>query len=426
MNIPILMPQMGQSVAEGTIVRWLKKPGETISVDEVIAEIESDKISISVESPVNGTLISQLRHEGDIAAVGEIIGMIDDGAPGLGATAELPSAQPGQNRPHAGGDGNQILVSSSAAEERHIRERLPDITSAWLSPFVLRLAVQNNIPMSELQAIKGTGRQGRLTRNDVLQYLARRSTRQSAPSSFESDGHSLGQMGKVVPMTSIRRTIADHMVQSIRTSAHVTMVHAVDMSSIVALRDKSKDAFAARHKVKMTYTGVILYVTARVLKDFPIINASVIGTNILMRNEINIGFAVALEDESLVVPVIRNADKKSFPQIAKELDRLIAVARTRSLQREDIESGTFSISNFGSFGSIIGTPIINQPQVAILGMGAVFKAPVVSKNEICIRDQMYLSFTFDHRVIDGAMGGRFLNAIQTQTESITAEELDLK
>jgi len=426
MNTPIVMPQMGQSVAEGTIVRWLKNTGERISESEVIAEIESDKISITVESPMNGILVSQLKREGQTAAVGEIIGMISDGsADAVSAKGDLPSAMPGQNRPHAGGGGEQILVSSEAADARRASEALPDITSAWLSPIVLRLAVQNNIGMNELQSIKGTGRQGRLTRHDILQYLGRRSapTEATAP---RLDGTHLEKMGKVVPMTSIRKTIADHMVQSIRTSAHVTMVHAVDMSSIVALRDQVKDAFFARHKVKMTFTGVILHVTARVLREFPVINASVVGTNILMRNEINIGFAVALPDESLVVPVVKNADKKSFPEIARELDRLIAVARSKSLQRDDIESGTFSISNFGSFGSIIGTPIINQPQVAILGMGAVFKAPVVTGNEISIRDQMYLSFTFDHRVIDGAMGGRFLNAIQKHTESITADALDLK
>lgn len=425
MNTPIVMPQMGQSVAEGTIVRWLKKAGDPIAENEVIAEIESDKISISVESPINGILVSQLKREGQTAAVGEIIGMIADGAGNTADTAELPSAAPGQHRPHAGGGGDQILVSSETANAGRASETLPDITSAWLSPIVLRLAVQNNIGMSELQSIKGTGRQGRLTRNDILQYLARRSV-ETEPLSPRLDGAHLEKMGKVVPMTSIRKTIADHMVQSIRTSAHVTMVHAVDMTSIVALREQSKDAFFSRHKVKMTYTGVLLYVTARVLKEFPVINSSVVGTNILMRNEINIGFAVALPDESLVVPVIKHADRKTFPEIARELDRLIAVARSKALQRDDIESGTFSISNFGSFGSIIGTPIINQPQVAILGMGAVFKAPVVTGQEISIRDQMYLSFTFDHRVIDGAMGGRFLNAIQKHTESITADALDLK
>lgn len=427
MNVPVIMPQMGQSVAEGTIVRWRKKVGETIAADEVIAEIESDKISIEVESPVEGTLGSILKREGDSAGVGEIIGMIV--VEGEAAVAHAAETKPVEhNRPHHGNSGEQILVSAQNASVQSNELRLPDITSAWLSPYVLRLAVQNNISMNELQSIKGTGRQGRLTRNDLLQYLARRPVGATtvAAAAMQSGKGDLAALGEVVPMTSIRKTIADHMVQSIHTSAHVTMVHAVDMTSIVSLRNQIKDEFFDTYKVRMTYTGVLLYVTARVLREFPVINASVSGSNIIMRKEVNIGCAVALTDESLVVPVVRNADRKTFPEIAQDLDRLIQLARGKSLRREDIEGGTFSISNFGSFGSIIGTPIINQPQVAILGMGAVFKAPVVVRDQVCIRDQMYLSFTFDHRVIDGAMGGQFLNAIQTQTEALTAENLNLK
>lgn len=421
MNVPIVMPQMGQSVAEGTIVRWRKKIGDEVAVDEVIAEIESDKISIEVESPVAGTLGSWLKHEGDTAAVGEIIGMIitvDE----AGRESSGPAVE--QHRPHHGSSGEQILVSARQVGTGDLH--LPSITSAWLSPYVLRLAVQNNISMQELQSIKGSGRQGRLTRNDLLQHLARRPSGQAFSVAGRAPAPDLSGEGEVVPMTTIRKTIADHMVQSIHTSAHVTMVHAVDMTSIVRLRDLIKEEFLTTYKVKMTFTGVLLFVTARVLRDFPVINASVSGSNIIMRKRINIGFAVALPDESLVVPVIKDADRRPFPAIAQDLDRLIQLARTKSLRRDDIEGGTFSLSNFGSFGSIIGTPIINQPQVAILGMGAVFKAPVVVDNEVCIRDQMYLSFTFDHRVIDGAMGGRFLNAIQTCTEGLTADTLNLK
>lgn len=421
MNVPVIMPQMGQSVAEGTIVRWRKQIGEAIAADDVIAEIESDKISIEVESPVEGKLGSILKREGDTAGVGEIIGMIV--MEGETAAAHAAAAAPvEQHRPHHGSSGDQLLVSAQSSGFVAPEMRLPDITSAWLSPYVLRLAVQNNISMAELQSIKGTGRQGRLTRNDLLQYLARRPLSATTLPGAAA-GAELSALGEVVPMTTIRKTIADHMVQSIHTSAHVTMVHAVDMTSIVRLRERIKDEFFAAYNVKITYTGVLLYVTARVLRDFRIINASVSGSNIIKRRNINIGCAVALTDESLVVPVVKDADGKTFPEIAQDLDRLIQLARTKALRRDDIEGGTFSISNFGSFGSIIGTPIINQPQVAILGMGAVFKAPVVYKGEVCVRDQMYLSFTFDHRVIDGAMGGRFLNAIQKQTESLTAETL---
>jgi len=428
MNVPIIMPQMGQSVAEGTIVRWHKKIGDPIKSDEAIVEIEGDKISIEVESPTAGRLGSCLKQEGETASVGDVIGIITTEGSDQHDDSQ-PSVESERNKPHAGSAGDQILVSARPVKPPSTNLNLPDITREWLSPMVLRMALQNNISLMELKNITGTGRQGRVTRTDMLQYLARRPVSSSTitgDTRGQENVNDLAALGHVMPMTSIRRTIADHMVQSIHTSAHVTMVHAVDMTSIVALREKIKDEFFENYKVKMTYTGVILFVTARVLREFPIINASVSGSNIVMRKDVNIGCAVALQDESLVVPVIREADKKSFPQIAQDLDRLIALARNKALRREDVEGGTFTLSNFGAFGSLIGTPIIHQPQVAILGMGAVYKAPVVIDNTICIRDQVYLSFTFDHRVIDGAMGGRFLNAIQTKTEALTADALDLK
>jgi 2-oxoglutarate dehydrogenase E2 component (dihydrolipoamide succinyltransferase) len=226
-------------------------------------------------------------------------------------------------------------------------------------------------------------------------------------------------------MTSIRRTIADHMVQSIQTSAHVTMVHKVDMTLAVRVRNLFKEDFQREHGVRMSFTAMITYVMSRVLKDFPTLNASVVGTNIVLRNDINVGCAVALPDESLVVPVMKNTDKKSFTDVSLELAELIDKARSRSLTHDDITGGTFTLSNFGSFGSLIGTPLINQPQVAILGMGAVFEAPEVYKGEICIRDVTYLSLSFDHRVIDGAMGGRFLNAIQKKIEGLSSRSLNL-
>jgi len=417
MNVPITMPQMGQSVAEGTIIRWVKKAGEKVRADDIILEIESDKISVEVGSPASGVISHCMKGEGDVVMVGEVIGEI--------VIEEMPGAVTGVPRPHIDVAGEQELVSRQPMSAGTSKVKLPEITSDWLSPYVMRLALQNSISLAELKEMRGTGREGRLTRNDILHYLSKRPFVSADAPSMTAMPVDLTSLGEVRPMTSIRRTIADHMVQSIHTSAHVTMVHAVDMTSIVALREKIKNTFLSTYGVKMTYTAVLLFVTARALRAFPIINASVIGSNIVLRKDINIGIAVALADESLVVPVVKKADEKSFPEIAQELDRLISVSRSKSLRRDDIEDGTFSISNFGAFGSLIGTPIINQPQVAILGVGAVYKAPVVIDNQICIRDQVYLSFTFDHRVIDGAMGGRFLNAIQKQTESLTAENLNI-
>ena len=420
-TIPILMPQMGLSMAEGRIIAWRKKVGDVVRADEVILEIESDKIGIEVESPVAGRLASCHKNEGDVAAVGDVVGLIESDADSVYAAASHKDV------PHAGGTGDQVLVSASAAED--IDDVLPEITRDWFSPYLLRLAMLNNVTIQELQSVRGTGRQGRVTRNDLLKYLSRRPVNGSpGPAPRANAGPSseeMAELGEVIPMTSMRRTIADHMVQSIHTSAHVTMVHAVDVSHIVALRERIKDRFLQKFGVKMTYTGVMIFVTARVLRQYPVINASVHGSNIVVRKDVNMGCAVALQDESLVVPVIQHADRKSFPQIAQELDAKIGLARNKSLTRSDIEGGTFTISNFGAFGSLIGTPIINQPQVAILGMGAVAKTPVVIDGAICIRDQVYLSFSFDHRVIDGAMGGRFLNAIQKSTEALTEESLDL-
>ncbi len=422
-TIPILMPQMGQSMAEGTIVRWRKKVGEAVALDEVIVEVESDKISIEVESPAAGRLQTCLKKEGEKAAVGESIGLLASDRPHV----ETPPAAPA-GKPHAGADQPQVLVTADPDFGAVDLASLPDLTRDWYSPFVLRLALQNNISQEELQNIRGTGRQGRLTRTDLLKYLAQRSTqpRPGAQVAVPADDtEKLRALGEVIPMTAIRRTIADHMVQSIHTSAHVTMVHAVDMTHIVELRERIKEDFQRKYGVKMTYTTVMIFVAARVLRQFPTLNGSVHGTHIVRHKRVNIGCAVALPDESLVVPVVKDADRKSFPAIAQEMDRLINLARRRELTRADVEDGTFTISNFGGFGSIIGTPIINQPQVAILGMGAVFKAPVVIDNQVGISDRMYLSFTFDHRVIDGAMGGRFLNAIQRDTEALTEESLDV-
>ncbi len=425
-QVSIVMPQMGQSVAEGTIIAWKKKVGETIQADEVLLEVETDKTTVDVESPVTGKLAACLKQAGEIAAAGEIIGLIESET-SEGTVAAIPM-MPGLPKPGEAGNG-PVMVSPQTSFNV-VNGTLPEIDRDRYSPYVLRLAMLNNVSLLELESIKGTGRQGRVTKNDLLQHLARRPI---GPTSLagqvgkpDVSADDLQNLGNIVPMTSLRRTIADHMVQSIHTSAHVMMVHAVDVTHVVDLRNRIKDDFSEKFHAKLTYTAVILFVTSRILKDFPKINASIFGTNIVLKKDVNIGCAVALADETLVVPVVQHADKKSFPEVAQDLNRLIALARTKSLTRADVEGGTFTISNFGSFGSIIGTPIINQPQVAILGMGAVHKAPVVNDGKVEVRDQLYLSFSFDHRIIDGEYGGRFLNAIQRATEALTEESLSVE
>jgi pyruvate/2-oxoglutarate dehydrogenase complex dihydrolipoamide acyltransferase (E2) component len=425
-QVQIIMPQMGQSVADGTIVRWTKKVGEDVKADEVLLEVETDKTTVEVESPGGGKLSACLKHEGEIAAAGEVIGVI------VVEGEVLPTVQkPGADAPHVKGRGEESILVNRSVVGLNVDSNscLPEIDSDRYSPYVLRLAMLNNVSLHELEAISGTGRGSRVTKTDLLQYLARRPIGSASVAAQvgkpELSKEDLASLGDLVSMTSLRRTIADHMVQSIHTSAHVTMVHVVDVTHIVELRNRIKEDFARKFGAKLTYTAVMLFVTSRVLKDFPKINASIYGTNIILRKDINIGCAVALSDESLVVPVVQHANKKSFPEVAQDLSRLIILARSKSLTRTDVESGTFTISNFGSFGSLIGTPIINQPQVAILGMGAVFKAPVVVDGKIDVRDQLYLSFSFDHRIIDGEQGGRFLNAIQKATEALTEESLSV-
>ena len=425
-QVPVIMPQMGQSVAEGTILRWLKKVGEEVKADEILLEVETDKTNVEVESPAEGRLVTCLKRAGEIAAAGETIAMIDAQV----APAEAPVEQPKANAPHGGAVQPEAqLVRAQNLDPYQNGAPLPEIDRDRYSPYVLRLAMFNNVSLQDLEQIHGTGRQNRVTKNDVLQFLARRPiaapTVQALAGKEDLSATDMASLGDVMPMSTLRRTIADHMVQSIRTSAHVTMVHAVDLTHVVQLRERIKDEFLKKYNARMTYTAVILFAASRVLKRFPKINASIHGTNIIFRKDINIGCAVALADESLVVPVVRNADRLSFPEIAQELARLIDIARRKQLRREDVDNGTFTISNFGSFGSLIGTPIINQPQVAILGMGAVHKAPVVVDGQIVIRDQLYLSFSFDHRIIDGELGGRFLKAIEKATAALTEESLSV-
>ena len=424
--IPVVMPHMGQSIAEGTVVKWHRSVGEQVAADELLVEVESDKVAFEVGSPAGGVLTACLKEEGDVADVGTPIGTVEteqDVPISHTTIAAEPAAEPDSQAPP---DETARPEVTARSVDRFPRE-LPEITQDWLSPSVSRLAILNHVSMAELRALKGSGHGGRVTRQDLLEYLSRRG---AGPTQKTPDGDrasvdidQLKQHGHVIPMTAIRRSIADHMVQSIHTSAHVTMVHAMDATHLVTLRERTKAEFRAQHGVKLTYTGVMIYLTGRLLRAFPNINASTFGTYILQRDAINVGCAVALPDESLVVPVIRNADTRSLPEIAIDLDRLVQLARDRHLTREDVEGGTFTISNFGTFGTLFGTPIINQPQVAILGMGAITKEPVYVNESWLPRDTLYLSFSFDHRVVDGAMAGRFFNGLQKSAGDLTAEDV---
>ena len=416
------MPQMGQSAAEGTIVKWHKNVGDAIEIDEMLVEVESDKITIEVGSPYAGTLAS-CTDVGEIVPVGDVIATIATEAESH--DAETPSDKDAKEgaKPHAGADGAQVLVSTADMPQGIEIPMLPDTTSDWLSPAVMRFALLNDITSQDLKEINGSGRKGRVTKQDILAFIAERgkSPRPRPATTPLTAAEPIDDV-EVVPMTTIRRTIADHMVQSIHTSPHVTMVHAVDMTRVVELRNRVKDRFLEKYGVKMTYTAVMLHATARVLPEFPTMNGSVSGTNILRYSRVNVGCAVSLSDESLVVPVVRDANRKTFPEIAQDLDRLIKVSRSKALTREDIEGGTFTISNFGAFGSLMGTPIINQPQVAIISTDGVHRKPVVvngtdGSESIAIHSVGMLAMSWDHRAFDGAYAAAFLRDVKEIIET---------
>jgi 2-oxoglutarate dehydrogenase E2 component (dihydrolipoamide succinyltransferase) len=443
---------MGESIVEGTLTKWLKKPGDHVDRDEPLFEISTDKVDTEIPSPAAGTLSEVLVEEGKTVGINTVVGRIDDGA-GNGArpAAAKPAAAPppaAPSKPQAAAPPRQAQAPvESQAPEPPPREAAPPANEAAepaesagpaepagpLSPLVRKMARENNIDLGRL---KGTGAGGRITKQDVEAYLAEQHTApaqapaappprtqpaQAAPAYTPAAGGSPGKV-RIEPMSAMRAKIAEHMVISKRTSAHVTTVHKVDMTKVAKIRDRQKADFQARHGFSLTYLPFVVRATVEALRTFPIVNASIDGNNIVYHNEINIGIAVALEN-GLIVPVIRNADEKNVLGLQRSIVDLAARARSRQLKPDEVQGGTFSISNFGGYGSIIATPVINQPQVAILGVGAVEKTPVVIDDAIAIRSICYLSLTFDHRLIDGAVADQFTAKVKSVLESWSEEVL---
>jgi 2-oxoglutarate dehydrogenase E2 component (dihydrolipoamide succinyltransferase) len=421
----ILMPKMGESIIEATITKWLKGKGDAITEDEAIAEIATDKVDSEIPSPVEGTILDVLYKEGDVVPVGKVIAIIDLGGE---ATATEPTAEAAVSAP-----AEQLKVADTAAPAtaKAEAEESYDASGKFYSPLVKSIAKQENIPAKELDTIKGTGKDGRVTKQDVLEYLAKRSSAPalSAPAapaakaapSYEAPKVIADSGDEIFEMDRMRRLIADHMVMSKQVSPHVTSFIDVDVTNIVMWREKMKDAFQKRENEKLTYTPVFIETAAQVLKEFPRVNASVDGYNIIHRKKINIGMATALPNGNLIVPIIRNADQKSLLGIVKDVNDLANRARNNALLPDEIQGGTFTVTNFGTFDSLTGTPIISQPQVAILGIGAIRKKPVVLETPqgdvIAIRHIMILSLAYDHRVVDGALGGMFLKRLREVLES---------
>jgi 2-oxoglutarate dehydrogenase E2 component (dihydrolipoamide succinyltransferase) len=385
----VIMPQMGESIFEGTLTRWLKKPGDKVKRDEPLFEISTDKIDSEIPAPASGTLQQILVQEGQTVEINTVVGIIGDGS----VVADTPA--PADPKAAAPRPPAATPVPTASEEED---EAVP----GHVSPIVRRLAREHGIDLAEL-AGKGTGINGRITKNDILAFIEQRTA--TPPS---------GDVERVA-MSAMRKSISEHMVMSLRTSAHVTTFFEVDCSSILGARDALKADFE-RAGAKLTVTPFFVLAAIRALKRFPILNASVEGDTIVYRKKINVGIAVNIEG-GLIVPVIKDAGEKNLQQLSEAINDLGERARTKKLTPDEVKGGTFSITNPGQFGAVIGTPIINQPQVAILCMGGIKKRAVVVDDAIVARPLIMLSLSFDHRIIDGAVADQFMADVQKQLEN---------
>jgi len=426
-QIEIIMPKMGESIMEATIIKWCKQVGETIEVDETLLEIATDKVDSEIPSPVSGTLAKILFEEDATVAIGTTIALVategeelmPEPSPAVQATAETEA------KPLA------ATIPSKPAKKIQVEKAArPSVSSRFYSPLVRTIAQKENISIKELETISGTGKEGRVTKKDMLQYLSSKKnggtietttpsiTSKPVPatstnvSSSPSISKSASGEVEIIEMDRMRRLIADHMVRSKKTSPHVTSFVEIDVTNLVRWRNAVKEDYKKKHKENITYTPLLIEAVVKALQDFPLVNSSVEGTNIIVKKDINIGMATALPSGNLIVPVIKNADHLSLVGLSKKVNNLAKRARENKLQPAEVQGGTFTFTNVGTFGNTMGTPIINQPQVAILAAGAIKKKPAVLETEygdvIAIRHMMFLSLSYDHRVVDGQLGGSIL------------------
>jgi len=421
----VVMPQMGESVAEGTITKWYKKVGDHVERDEVLFEITTDKVDAEIPSPVAGRLVEILVKENETVPVNTAVAAIETE---VGASTGAPSERAAMPAAASPSQAAPLAAETPPPEEVLPPGSTMPAETSRPSPLVRRMAREHNVDLSQIQ---GTGQGGRVSKRDILAYLAERA-RSPVPPSVAATPPATAEMPvapplgvapivfsgptHTVPMTPIRKQIAEHMLLSRRTSAHVTTVFEVEMTRVVETRELHEAAFERRQGFKLTYTPFFVRVATEAIRHFPIINATVEGTNIVYKRDINIGIAVALET-GLIVPVIKQAQEKDFTAIARAVQDLAERARNKRLSVDDVHGGTFTITNPGAFGSLFGTPIINQPQVAILDVGVIEKRPVVRHDAIAIRPMVYLALSFDHRVIDGAVADQFMARIKSLLEN---------
>ncbi len=413
--VDLLMPQMGESITEGTVIRWLKQEGDLIARDEVVLEISTDKVDSEIPSTHAGSLVKLLVGEGDTVAVGSVIAQISTEAGTVAAETKNISAS--SLAVGAAPRKSEIVAASQVTPAPPVPMPIVQPTNGerrFYSPLVRSMARAEGLTAQELSAVSGSGAHGRVTKIDLVKYLDSRKKGMSVstPSATPEVQTALSDDRiEVIPMNTMRKSIAAHMIASVQTSPHVFAVSEADMSNIVRFRDENKSVFFEKAGTKLTYMPFLAMACARALQDFPLVNSSVEGSNIIRKKYINIGIAVALENSGLIVPVVKGADNLNIIGLAREINDLAARARSKKLKIDEVQDGTFSITNMGSFGSLMGLPIINQPQVAILGVGTIQKRPVVINDAIAIRSMMYISLSFDHRIVDGALAGQFLEKV---------------
>ncbi|QJD97846.1 2-oxo acid dehydrogenase subunit E2 [Mucilaginibacter robiniae] len=463
----LLLPKMGESVAEATVINWLKQPGDYIEADDAVVEIATDKVDSEVPSPVAGRLVEQLCQKDVVVQVGDVIAIIETDEPessGL-SSLEEPEAteQPDTSTQAAAPQPEAVTTNIPGMEQLSQKMAAPSTQPLntqvrFYSPLVRNIAQQEGISPAELDTIPGTGAEGRLTKDDLLSYLQNRGSieisvaqQQSAPSQPQAENRvvhhkvtiqappipekpvsssipeqsakaaSLSAGDEIIEMDRMRRLISEHMTMSVQTSAHVTSFVEADVTNLVLWREKNKKRLEQREGEKITFTPMFVEAVVKAIHDMPMINVSVNGTQIIKKKNVNIGMAAALPNGNLIVPVIRNADQLNIIGLIKSVNDLANRARNNKLQPDETRDGTFTITNIGTFGNIMGTPIINQPQVAILALGAIKKKPAVLETPtgdvIAIRHMMYLSMSYDHRVIDGFLGGSFLKRVADYLET---------
>jgi len=437
--VDLVMPKLGESVMEATVLKWLKNVGDTVKMDETVLEIATDKVDSEVPSTAEGIITEILYKENDVVPVDTVIAKIQTEGNNEAAMPEVEAAP--------------SVVAEKTTRIEEVKETPAEVVSSQInkgtglrnsgnarfySPLVLNIAAREGISLSELEQIKGTGNEGRVTKNDILNYIAQRSksdvavpaktVRQetAAVATYETPATQASGNVEIIEMDRMRKLIAEHMVRSVHTSPHVTSFSEADVTNIVLWRDSVKKEFEKREGTKITFMPLFIEAIVKCIKKFPLINSSVDGDRIIIKKDINIGMAAALPNGNLIVPVIKNADQLNLVGLAKQVNHLANAARSSKLKPDDTQGATFTLSNIGTFGSLMGTPIINQPQVAIMAVGAIKKRPVVVEtphgDSIAIRHMMYISMSYDHRIIDGSLGATFVTAVAKELEHFQPRE----